>query len=114
MKFIAYLDILGFKQLAENNSLDKLIEIYRKVFDNSYEQIITLLKDNIEMNTKDGWPKFNLKGRIISDSIILWNDNDSWEGFAGLLLLVRSKRRNTLKRINRNRRIRRSRFQKQR
>ncbi len=89
-KFIAFLDILGFKELVENNSIEKLKEIYSVVLNDSYDNIIKLVKDNVRKNSSDGWPEFKLQTRIISDSIMLWNENDSFEGFSGLLLIVRS------------------------
>jgi hypothetical protein len=90
MKFIAYLDILGFKQLVESNSLEQLKEIYNEFLTGALKETMDNLASQIKTYTRDGWPNFVPETRIISDSIIVWNKNDSWEGFSGLLILVRN------------------------
>ena len=89
-KFIAFLDILGFKQLIQNNPIDQVINLYKVVIEDAYNFVIGQVENNVKEYTSDGWPTLSLKSRIISDSIILWNENDSFEGFSGLLIAVRS------------------------
>lgn len=88
-KLIAYLDILGFKQLVKNNSLDNLKTIYIDTL-KDVDLVLEQSKSNIKEFTKDGWPQYKPNITIVSDSVILWNSNDSWEGFSGLLIAVRA------------------------
>lgn len=88
-KIIAYLDILGFKQLVQNNTLDELKTIYNDTL-KDVDLVLELGEQTIMSFTKDGWPDYKLNITIVSDSIILWNSNDSWEGFSGLLITIRA------------------------
>lgn len=83
--YVALLDILGFKELASNNSHSDLIEIYR-TFDRAIKN--SLAGNNFTKNGPD-LSKTKVNTMTISDSVILWTDNAEIDDFYMLLILVR-------------------------
>ena len=93
-KFIAYLDILGFKDLVQNNTHKRLFELYDKLFTNITTFAIGGKFNFIE---KDGHRKavydssqIILNSLIISDSIILWTDDNSMKSFIDIVVGVKN------------------------
>lgn len=82
-RFIAYLDILGFKDLVEKNSANRLVEIYKSVLENDLQKILKIL---FEIGNQFDDAKIEIK--VISDSIIFWSDSDSFNGFATVVELA--------------------------
>ena len=46
-KFIAFLDILGFKQLIQNNPIDQVINLYKVVIEDAYNFVIGQVENNV-------------------------------------------------------------------
>lgn len=88
-KFIAFFDVLGFKNLVEKNSHETLMSIYEDALCDTVFQIsrtgIDLYK-NDETAVKS---LENIKKHIISDSIILIQNDFSHRGFFFLILQCR-------------------------
>lgn len=93
-KYVAFLDVLGFKDLVSNNSDAKLREIYEKLL----RPIVDVSLSG--MNAKKGFeengcPKFiiepstfhkNINSLIVSDSVILWTPDTSIQSFIDITL----------------------------
>lgn len=84
MKFIAFLDILGFKDLVENNSAEALADIYKEALLFGYQRSIEGLEELPEF--KD--PEDEIKSIIISDSILFWSVNDNFNSFIKLIIII--------------------------
>jgi hypothetical protein len=83
-KFVAFLDILGFNEIIENNSTDYIIKIYSEVLKSAYERSLGLLENQAQFQEKDS----NIKSTIISDSILFWTEQDSSNGFIKLVITI--------------------------
>lgn len=83
-KFIAFLDILGFKDLVENNSAEQLSDIYRLGLKNNYDKGLGFWANNPKYNKLDS----NINSIIISDSIIIGAEFDNQQSFIKLLFSV--------------------------
>jgi len=91
--YIAFLDILGFKDLIDNNNLEDVIKLYDK-FEPSL--LFTMAFTNLEWRNKNldnddlpGIDKTPLNSLMISDSILIWTDTDSGKDFLQLLNTVK-------------------------
>lgn len=78
-KLICYFDILGFKELVDNNSHEELLQIYNNHLPDMLKLALGYGKMQIkEIENKKIWSpdfqSFNLNSLIVSDSIILWSD----------------------------------------
>lgn len=75
-KFVAFLDILGFSQLLNENELAKVEQIFddclKNLNDKKYSGDCTIQSGIDSMSSKD-----DLKFLMISDSIIIYTDNDT-------------------------------------
>lgn len=79
-KFVAFFDILGFKNLVEKNSHEKLVEIYQEVLLDTVSEIKRL---GLEIHKDDKTALKSLesiKQFIISDSIILIQEDCTHRG----------------------------------
>ena len=74
--YIAFFDILGFKDLVNNNSHDYLKKLYFNDFDFSISASLNDVKASII-----GPIERAINSMTISDSIIFWTNNDSLESF---------------------------------
>lgn len=83
-RFVAFLDILGFKEIIEKNSLNDIVEIYSKTLKEAYDKSIKTLESQEEFRDEEA----SLKSTIISDSILFWTENDTFNGFVKLLLTI--------------------------
>ncbi len=86
VSFVAFFDILGFKDLVEGNSHEELLEIYNEslyrsleIHDNIYEQLYPIITPKEELDS------IKIESFIISDSIILIQDTISERGLANLI-----------------------------
>ncbi len=93
-KFIAFIDVLGFKDLVENNSHDNLVNFYERLFSSSVA--VGLAKGQREFYTRDGkeyWqPKYSeisVNSLIVSDSIIIWTNDTNMKSFIDLIVTVK-------------------------
>lgn len=94
-KFIAFVDILGFKDLVKNNSHQRLVELYEKLFTPNVATGLARGKFKIiDKGEKKYWEpdyaKININSLIISDSIILWTDNNSMTSFIDITTSLRT------------------------
>lgn len=83
--YVALLDILGFKELAHNNSHEDLSEIYQ-IF---CRAVKNGLIDNKVTHKEHDFSYACINSITISDSIVLWTDNTEINDFYDLLVLVR-------------------------
>jgi len=74
--YIAFFDILGFKDLVNNNSHEYLKKLYFKDFDFSISASLSDVNASI-----NGPIEKAINSMTISDSIIFWTNNDSLESF---------------------------------
>ena len=91
--YIAFLDILGFKDLIENNKLDDIIKLYEK-FEPTllFSMALTNLewrKNNLDTSELPGIDNMPLNSLMISDSILIWTDSDDGKEFLQLLNTVK-------------------------
>lgn len=89
MKLVAFLDILGFKNLVNNNSFKELKSIY-KIFERSYQHSVSFDKyrktpDGITSDFRD----CHIEAIQISDSIIIWSKSNSIRSYYDLIIIVR-------------------------
>lgn len=79
-KFVAFFDILGFKNLVERNSHEKLVKIYQEVLLDTVSEIKRLGLE-IHKNDKTALKALeSIKQFIISDSIILIQNDCTHRG----------------------------------
>lgn len=90
-KFICFLDILGFKDLVYKNKQSDLINIFKQF---NFAFVLSLsdtIKETIELENKIVIPNFeNIKtsSLIVSDSIIIWTEDDSIYSLVDLIKKV--------------------------
>src|SRR5690606_29843378 len=84
--FVAFFDILGFKNLVENNNHKDLIELYEDALyntldltDKHYDPIYSSITPLSELNS------LNIKTFVISDSIILVQEDMTQRGLLNLI-----------------------------
>lgn len=82
--FVAFLDILGFKELVERNPQSKLDSIYSSIL-----EVIDDVHSRNKNIRETILPKLNLEIVNISDSIVLTTSDDSFESFFVLVHAVR-------------------------
>lgn len=91
MKYVAFLDILGFKDLVLNNEHERLIELYEIVFADTVDvalangKIIIKKEENKLLYTPDR-SKILVNSIIVSDSVILWTDDCSVKSLIDILI----------------------------
>jgi hypothetical protein len=86
-KFVAFLDILGFKDLVENNSSDELTKIYIESLNAMYHSSVGFW---VRKNNDPNLEYTELKSIIISDTIIIWAEYDNPASFIKLLITVKA------------------------
>lgn len=88
--FVAFFDILGFKDLISNNTHSEIIKIYKETID------FLLSASLSEVNASFKGPtEYIINSQSISDSFIFWTNNTSLESFyaiftASSMLLITS------------------------
>ncbi|PEA52933.1 hypothetical protein CON64_20925 [Bacillus pseudomycoides] len=97
--FFAFLDILGFKDLVNNNSNEALIDLYSKAVDVSVESALSKGQMNIDEkgNIKPDLGFASVNSLVISDSILFWTNNDNPWSFIDLIIVVREVLHNSIK-----------------
>lgn len=93
IRYLAFLDILGFKDLIENNNLSEIVKLYEK-FEPSllYSMAVSNIGyrlDNLSEHSLPTAEKTHLNSLFISDSIIIWTDDDNPNGFVDLVSVVK-------------------------
>lgn len=94
-KFIAFIDILGFKELIEKKSHAELIEIYNRGFALSNQ--ISSSKNNYveyeingEFKSVPDISKSEINSFLFSDSIVYWTNNTTKHCFEQLLIVLKN------------------------
>lgn len=88
--FFVYLDILGFKNIVFNNTEQRLQEIivsFFAGFNNAIDNSRTITFTNTTDKTTGTW-KISLNElnfRLLSDSILIWAENENFNTFRNLL-----------------------------
>lgn len=83
--YVAFLDILGFKDLVNNNSHEELIDIYR-LFLTCNATSLTHTYKKLQLTTTNT-EEFKVNWMIVSDSIILWAKDDM-KSFINIIINV--------------------------
>ena len=78
MKYVAFLDILGFK-----NTLDKLDHNKAQYFIKDFSNVIYKVFQYFEHNTK-----FGINGFVVSDSLVLYSKDTSKESLVDLIKVI--------------------------
>lgn len=88
-KFLVFMDILGFKQIVENNETGKLLEIIRTFF----QEFDSAVDKSRTYNSSSGKPDkiclHQLNFRLMSDSILIWTKKNTFSTFRNLLEATR-------------------------
>lgn len=83
------MDILGFKQIVENNETGKLLEIIRTFF----QEFDSAVDKSRTYNSSSGKPDkiclHQLNFRLMSDSILIWTKENTFSTFRNLLEATR-------------------------
>lgn len=89
MKLVAFLDILGFSDLVDNNSYEELEKIYN-IFESGYKSGVTLNKYvKTEGGIRQDFIDCRVKAIQISDSIIIWTKEDTVRSYFDIVMTVR-------------------------
>ncbi len=93
--FVAFIDIMGFKDLVENNSHEELQIKFEKLFSSIVRMSLSYSKYKVidEQGIKQLIPdtsKIIINSLIISDSVIFWTNNDSMKSFVDISVVVRN------------------------
>jgi hypothetical protein len=88
--YVAFLDILGFKDLVNNNTHDQLTSIYFNLANAVTEIVSTIIKKTSPHTMKKIVSKneSNINSIIISDSILFWANGSSNRDFFNILIVV--------------------------
>lgn len=90
MQYVAFLDVLGFKDLVHNNDKDKLYEIYQNFVSVSKDGVT---KDSIitgwDEETKRQIAENPISAKIVSDSIIIWTKDGTLTDLLRLVDIVK-------------------------
>jgi hypothetical protein len=92
--YVAFLDILGFKRVASVHSHEHLKSVYQKFS----ETIVHGLSNGKYVLSKDGETECigpdvrqaTVNSLLVSDSILIWTDDNSAESFGNIVKAVRS------------------------
>jgi len=92
-RYLAFLDILGFKDLIENNDLSYLEKLYDKfepslLFTFAFTNLGYRVK-HLDSNQLPPVEETHLNSIIISDSIIIWTDGVDQNSFISIISAVR-------------------------
>ena len=79
--FVAFLDILGFKQLITHSSCDEIYNIFETIHNNSSDKLIY---NGVEIGAYQ-----QIRHMILSDSVILYIPSDIEDSFYALITVCR-------------------------
>jgi hypothetical protein len=92
--YVAFLDVLGFTTLVENNSHEELSQIYDKALLAGITLGLSNRK-NVVVDRSDGRILTNdttqvpVNSLIVSDSVIIWTEDDSPQAFQDIVSVAR-------------------------
>ena len=90
--YIAFLDILGFKELVRQNPHEDLIKIYDNLFSVanglalSSGQFVSIKTDDGRSYSTPDYSKASVNSLIVSDSVLFWTNDDSPQSFIDILV----------------------------
>jgi hypothetical protein len=96
IRFVAFLDILGFKNLVENNEHSKLLQLYNNLIIPNVQLSSALGQFKVIVNSEGKQiavpdvSKAKISNVIISDSILCWTENSTMKSFIDLIIVVRN------------------------
>jgi len=96
MKYLAFLDILGFKDIVNKNTHDELYNIYMTLFGSTVLGLSQNATINEHSETKIDTRKMQVYSRIISDSIILWTNDIEISSFVEIVKTTNLLLRNSI------------------
>lgn len=92
--YVAFLDVLGFKDLVDNNSHDSLVKKYQALLTGTE---ISLSNGAYRLLTTEGkqvaiadHEKVTVNSIVVSDSIVLWTNNASRKSFIDIVVAVKN------------------------
>ena len=93
--YVAYLDILGFKDIVLAHSHEHLKSLYLRTFLQITEHALSndKRKSFLDGETLCIWPDIRqavVNSSLFSDSIFIWTDNDSADSFVNIVTTVRN------------------------
>jgi len=93
---VAFLDILGFKDLVNNNGHDKLIRVYQNLLlpivqhSSTFGKYKVIKKEDGQSLAVADSSKAVISSLVISDSIVLWTPIASMKSFIDIAIVVRN------------------------
>lgn len=93
--YVAFLDVLGFKDLVNNNSHEDLVRKYQNLFAANTESSLangafTVVENDGKRMAMADCTKITVNSIIISDSVILWTPNASMKSFIDIIVATRN------------------------
>jgi hypothetical protein len=94
LAYVAFLDVLGFRQLVDNNTHSDLEQVYSEVLMNdlaiglSNQQYVSYEENGQAVLTNDVTAT-PVNSIIVSDNIIAWSDDNSVDAFRNIVSVVR-------------------------
>ncbi len=83
IKYVAFLDILGFKDMVLNNEHEKLVPAFERLFAKS-------VNDGVSLFSHSPGKYYPINCLVVSGSIFLWTEHDNPSQFFLLVASVRS------------------------
>lgn len=94
-QYVAFLDILGFKDLVEKNSHEELERVYKNLVIPNTEHSLSFGASKVididgERKAVADISKFSINSLIVSDSVILWTDRVTMKSFIDIVTVARN------------------------
>ncbi|MEA3638308.1 MAG: hypothetical protein VBE63_00005 [Lamprobacter sp.] len=95
-RYVAFCDILGFSSLVRANQHLKLVRIYQRAFTQSAELSLSFgaTRQVVDQNDQGvavaDFNQARVHSLLVSDTVLLWTDNDSMKSFVDLVATTRN------------------------
>lgn len=92
--YVAFLDILGFKQLVESNEHNDLVRKYKNLLIPQAAMAVTngeykvVESSSTQMIAVPDYTKAKIKAMVISDSVLMYTEDDSMQSFMDICVSV--------------------------
>ena len=83
--YVCFLDILGFKDLVNNNTPKNLTKIYQHLLQNTVDKSVKIWTEN---GMRDFGVESEIYSVVVSDSIILWTEDIGITSFIKMIMTV--------------------------
>jgi hypothetical protein len=92
--YVAFLDVLGFKALVENNPHEKLLQIYNNALLGGITLGLSnrkymMVQDHDGESFTSDTTAVPVNSLVVSDSVIIWSSDDSSRSFGDVVSVVR-------------------------